>query len=115
LTRAVVSAEGVQAVVTPSTEPGIVEVFAFSEGNLISHQGFDAGDDAGLKRFAAEALADSEDAVSGGPDEARVVAAYLKRRSAAVEAMRLRSAEDLLQAVERVIGTGDKTNVASLT
>ncbi len=115
LTRAVVSAEGVQAVVTPSTEPGVVEVFAFSEGNLISHGGFDAGDEAGIERFALEALSGSDDAVSGGPDEARVVAAYLRRRSAAVEAVRLRGAADLLEAVGRVVGTDDKPNVASLT
>lgn len=115
LTRAVVSAEGVQVVATPSTEPGIVEVFAFSEGNLISHQGFGADDSTGLRRFAVEALSGSDGAVSGGPDEARVVAAYLKRRSVAVEAVRLRGAEDLLEAVGRVAGSGDKINVASLT
>ncbi|MDQ4106885.1 MAG: exonuclease domain-containing protein, partial [Actinomycetota bacterium] len=115
LTRAVVSAEGVQAVVTPSTEPGIVEVFAFSEGNLISHGGFDAGDSAGLGRFAAEALSGRAGAVFGGADEARVVAAYLKRRSAAVEAMRLRRVEDLMEAVSRVVGADDSANVASLT
>jgi DNA polymerase-3 subunit epsilon len=115
LTRAVVSAEGVQVVATPSTEPGIVEVFAFSEGNLISHQGFGADDSTGLRRFAAEALSGSDGTVSGGPDEARVVAAYLKRRSVAIEAVRLRGAEDLLEAVGRVAGSGDKTNVASLT
>ena len=115
LTRAVVSAEGVQVVVTPSTEPGIIEVFAFSEGNLISHQGFDASDSTGLRRFAAEALSGSGGAVSGGPDEVRVVAAYLKRRSVAVEAVLLHRTEDLLEAVGRVARSGDKTNVASLT
>ncbi len=115
LTRAVVSAEGVQVVATCSTEPGIVEVFAFSDGNLISHEGFDAEDNAGLKRFAAKALADSQDSVSGGPDEARVVAAYLRRRSAAVQAARLRNEGDLLEAVRRVTEAADKPNVASLT
>ena len=115
LTRAVVSAEGVQAVVTPSTEPGVIEVFAFSEGNLISHGGFETEDSAGIKRFAQKALADSEESVSGGPDEARVVAAYLRRRSAKVQAVRLRKDEDLLEAVGQVIGADDKTNVASLT
>lgn len=115
LTRAVVGAEGVQAVVTPSTEPGIVEVFVFSGGNLVSHGGFDVGDSLGLERFAGKALANAGSAVSGGPDEARVVAAYLKRRSAAVEAVGLRSAGDLLVAVERLVGAGDRANVASLT
>jgi hypothetical protein len=36
------------------------------------------------------------------PDEARVVAAYLRRRSATVEAIRLEASRDLLEAVGRV-------------
>ena len=99
LTRAVVSAEGIQAVVTPSTEPGIVEVFTFSEGCLTSHQGFEAGDTVALSKFAEEVLAESENPSPGGSDESRVVAAYLRRRSAAVEAVRLTEAEDLVNAV----------------
>jgi hypothetical protein len=35
-------------------------------------------------------------------DEVRVVAAYLRRRSATVEAVRLRASRDLLEAVGRV-------------
>ncbi len=114
LTRAVVSSEGVQAVVTPSTEPDLVEVFAFSGGRLVSHQGFDAADSKALVGFAGEVLSSEVkttvpgDASSEASDEARVVAAYLRRRSAAVEAVRLEKAGDLLEAVERV-------NVASLT
>ena len=127
LTRAVVSAEGVQAVVAPSTEPGVVEVFALSEGRLVAHKGFEIGDLAGISNFAEEVLARRKEAGSqldtasepdAGPhpsptsDEARVVAAYLRRRSAVVEAVRLRGARDLLEAVRRVAAAGD--GVASL-
>jgi DNA polymerase III subunit epsilon len=107
LTRAVVSAEGLQAVVAASTEPGVVEVFALSEGRLVAHRGFGVGDVAGLSGFAAEVLAGCEEGGHGaggrGSDEARVVAAYLRRRSAAIEAVRLREARDLLGAVGRVV------------
>ncbi len=146
LTRAVVSAEGVQAVVAPSTEPGVVEVFVLSEGRLVAHRGFDTGDLAGLSGFAEEVLAWQEgeirvasesepsiadedfqpkagepetgrhpasevgvafDSKSSGAtptsDEARVVAAYLRRRQATVEAVRLQASRDLLEAVGRVV------------
>jgi excinuclease UvrABC nuclease subunit len=104
LTRAIVSAEGVQAVVAPSTEPGMIEVFAFSEGRLIAHKGFEPEDAAGLSLFAEGVLAGYDDFVAGGEgaDEARVVSAYLRRRRVDVEAVRLRSAADLVAAVERV-------------
>jgi DNA polymerase-3 subunit epsilon len=115
LTRAVVSAEGVQAVVTLSTEPGLVEVFTFSEGRLVSHRGFGANDTAEVSRFAKEALSESEKPCAGGPDESRVVAAYLRRRSAAVEAVQLRNAEDLLDAVRRFVDNEAGANVASLS
>ncbi len=115
LTRAVVSAEGVQAVVTPSTEPELVEVFAFSEGRLISHKGFEANDAAEISRFAKTMLSESEKPPAGGPDESRVVAAYLRRRSAAVEAVQLKSEEDLLEAVKQFVNNEDNANVASLT
>ena len=113
LARAVVSADGVQAVVTTSTEPGVVEVFILSRGRLVAHEGFEAGDLAGLARFAEGALARCEEAGDLGPDgretgvEARVVAAYLKRRSAAIEAVHLRGAGDLLEAAGRVAGTAE--------
>lgn len=113
LTRAVVSAEGVQAVVTPSTEPGLIEVFAFSGGRLISHQGFEADDVAEISRFAKAALSESEKPSAGGPDESRVVAAYLRRRSAAVEAVQLGCEADLLEAVKQFVE--NEPNVASLT
>jgi excinuclease UvrABC nuclease subunit len=48
LARAVVSAEGVQAVVAPSTEPGVIEVFVLLGGRLVAHRGFEAADTAGL-------------------------------------------------------------------
>ncbi|HZC19332.1 MAG TPA: exonuclease domain-containing protein, partial [Rubrobacteraceae bacterium] len=87
LTRAIVSAEGVQAVVAPSTEPGMIEVFAFSEGRLIAHKGFEPEDAAGLTLFAEGVLAGYDDFVAGGEgaDEARVVTAYLRRRRVDVE------------------------------
>jgi len=111
LTRAVVSAEGLQAVVAASTEPGVVEVFVLSEGRLVAHEGFEVGDLAGLSSFAEEVLARREEAGppddGGGSDEARVVAAYLRRRSAAIEAVRLEGAKDLLTAAGRVAGTAE--------
>jgi DNA polymerase III subunit epsilon len=106
LSRAVVSAEGVQAVVAPSTEPGVIEVFVLCGGRLVAHRGFESGDAAGLARFAGEVLAGSGDNGSRpdkeGSNEARIVAAYLRRRSTAVEAVRLKEARDLLKAAERV-------------
>jgi DNA polymerase-3 subunit epsilon len=104
LSRAVVSAEGVQAVVAPSTEPGVIEVFILQSGRLISHRGFEPNDATGLTRFAGEALA--RPATNGsnreGSNEARIVAAYLRRRSTVVEAVRLKEAQDLLKVAERV-------------
>jgi DNA polymerase III subunit epsilon len=129
LTRAVVGAEGLQAVVAASTEPGIVEVFALSEGRLVAHEGFEAGDVAGLSSFAERVLARCEEAGhwDGGEvgvdprssdatptsDEARVVAAYLRRRSAAIEAVRLRETRDLLEAIEGVAGTAEAGAISS--
>ena len=110
LTRAVVNAEGVQAVVAASTEPEVVEVFALSEGRLVAHRGFGSGDLAGITGFAEEVLArcEGEDGHQARTaDEARVVAAYLRRRSAAMEAVRLRGARDLLEAVGRVMGDAE--------
>jgi len=108
LTRAVVSAEGMQAVVAPSTEPGVIEVFVLSGGRLISHQGFDPGDTEAMTRFASEVL-DGYEASNGSADpdatsdEIRVVMAYLRRRKAAVKAVRLREAGDLVSAVGQVV------------
>jgi excinuclease UvrABC nuclease subunit len=104
LSRAVVSAEGVQAVVAPSTEPGVLEVFILSGGRLLAHRGFEPGDANGLTRFAGEALAEARQNGSGreGSNEARIVAAYLRRRSTAVEAVRLEEARDLLMVAQRV-------------
>ncbi|MDQ3639633.1 MAG: DEDD exonuclease domain-containing protein [Actinomycetota bacterium] len=109
LTRHVTTAEGVQAVIVPSTEPGMVEVFALSQGRLVAHKGFEPGDATGLALFATEVLTDHVDdpstAAAGsreGVDEARVVAAYLRRRQVEVEAVRLREPRDLLDAARRV-------------
>jgi DNA polymerase III subunit epsilon len=106
LSRAVVSAEGVQAVVAPSTEPGVIEVFVLQAGRLISHRGFEPGDTRGLTRFAGEALARPAPSETPpgkrGSNEARIVAAYLRRRSTVVEAVRLREAQDLLKVAQRV-------------
>ncbi len=123
LTRAVVSAEGVQAVVAPSTEPGLFEVFALRNGRLVGHGSFEAEDRGGLSRFAEEALSSpdlSEHRSPGGhgpsnpSDEARVVAAYLRRRQVPVEAVRLREVSDLLAVVERLLEAEDAADVASL-
>jgi DNA polymerase III subunit epsilon len=108
LTRAVVGAEGIQAVVAPSTEPGIVEVFALSGGRLVAHSGFEPGDAAGLTLFAEEVLAGQDDnaALAGGgsANEARIVSAYLRRRQVDVEAVRLRESADLSAVAVRVSG-----------
>ncbi len=106
LARSIVSAEGVQAVVSPSTEPGIVEVFVLSNGRLVAHRGFEPSDAEGLELFAGETLDGHGDAtsLSGSvkADEARVVASYLKRQGQPVEAVRLAEAGDLAAAVLRV-------------
>jgi DNA polymerase III subunit epsilon len=106
LSRAVVSAEGVQAVVAPSTEPGVVEVFILREGRLISHRGFEPKDTRGLIGFAGEALArpapNGSESGKQKSNEARIVAAYLRRRSTVVEAVQLREARDLLKVAESV-------------
>ena len=106
LSRAVVSAEGVQAVVAPSTEPGMIEVFILSSGRLVAHQGFEPRDTGELSRFAEGVLAKPAENGSRpdreGSNEARIVAAYLRRRSTVVEAVRLKEAGDLLKVAERV-------------
>ncbi len=106
LSRTLVDAEGVQAVVAPSTEPGVIEVFILCAGRLVAHRGFDPDDARGLARFAEEALArplkNGSRSEKEGANEARIVAAYLRRRQAVVEAVRLREARDLLKAAERV-------------
>ena len=129
LARAVVSADGVQAVVAASTEPGLVEVFVLSGGRLVAHEGFEAGDLAGLSSFAEGALARCEEeppgqrGAAGGAvdlgssdatpasDEARVVSAYLRRRTAAIEAVRLQEARDLLEAARRVAGGAEEGGI----
>jgi excinuclease UvrABC nuclease subunit len=105
LTRAAVSAEGVQAVVAPSTEPGMIEVFALSDGRLVAHAGFEPDDTLGLTRFAQEALSRIDPPLNGkGVDEARVVAAYLRRRQIHIDAVRLWTPGDLVETVEKVAG-----------
>ncbi len=106
LARSVVSGEGAQAVVAPSTEPGIIEVFVLTDGRLVAHRGFEADDRVGLTLFAREALERYEKMSPDGrkgSNEARIVAAYLRRRSGVVEAVRLGEAADLLRAAERVV------------
>ncbi len=106
LARSVVNGDGAQAVVAPSTEPGVIEVFVLSEGRLVSHRGFEAGDTDALTRFAEEALERQRalpDSGKEGSNEARIVAAYLRRRSGVVEAVRLGAAADLVRAAERVV------------
>jgi DNA polymerase III subunit epsilon len=106
LSRAVVSADGVQAVVAPSTEPGVIEVFILQAGRLIAHRGFEPGDTTGLTRFAGEALArpaeNGSHSNKEGSNEARIVVAYLRCRSTVVEAVHLREAQDLLEVAETV-------------
>ena len=103
LARAVVSAEGVSAVVASSTEPGVIEVFAFCGGRLVAHQGFEPENASGLALFTKEVLA-GHNVTSGGDGaaEARVVASYLKRRQVHVEAVPLLGATELVNAAGRV-------------
>ncbi len=105
LARAVMNFEGVSALITPSIEPGLVEVFALAGGRLVAHKGFEPLDAAGLALFAEEVLTGHDVAVSPGGegvDEARVVAAYLKRHRADVEVVRLSSSADLVDAARRL-------------
>ena len=107
LSRTVVGSEGVQAVVAPSTEPGVIEVFILCAGRLVAHRGFEPADATGLERFADEVLARPQEGNGSrtekeASNEARIVAAYLRRRHAVVEAVRLSEARDLLEAAERV-------------
>jgi DNA polymerase-3 subunit epsilon len=110
LARAAISAEGVMAVIAPSTEPGIVEVFALSGGRLVAHEGFEPADETGLKLFARGVLvAQGSSSPNGdGTDEARVVAAYLRRQGQTIEAVRLGEAGDLLAAVRRAAPEPDE-------
>src|SRR5215218_1181069 len=106
LSRTVVDAEGVQAVVAPSTEPGVIEVFILCAGRLVAHRGFEPDDAAGLARFADEVLARPQEngtrIEKEGSNEARIVAAYLRRRQAVVEAVSLKEARDLIKVAQRV-------------
>jgi DNA polymerase III subunit epsilon len=103
LVRTLVSAEGTTAVVAPSTEEGVIEAFILSEGRLVAHKGFATEDEVGLAAFEAEALAGRYGTgVKNGADEARVVAAYLRRRSGVVEAGRIRGVGDLVNVARRV-------------
>ena len=83
----------------------MIEVFILQAGRLIAHRGFEPGDATGLTRFAAEALARPAQNGSGkeGSNEARIVAAYLRRRQAFVEAVRLKEARDLPKVAGRVV------------
>src|SRR5215217_1686896 len=113
LTRALASAEYAQAVVTPSTEPGIVEIFAFSEGRLVAHKGFEPEDAPGLTLFARSVLNHCDDALSyESVDEARVVAAYLRRRRVDAEVVPLREAADLVDAVGKVAERAAKVDAS---
>ena len=91
---------------TSSSMWGVIEVFILCEGRLVAHRGFDPGDASGLARFAEEVLARPRENGSRsekeGTNEARIVAAYLRRRQAVVEAVRLKEARDLLEVAERV-------------
>jgi DNA polymerase-3 subunit epsilon len=114
LTRAAVGSEGVQAVVAPSTEPGIIEIFALSGGCLVGHKGFEPENEAGIILFAEEVLKGQDEPApptgGGGADEARIVTAYLRRRQVDIEAVRLRQPADLVGAVSRVDGRAARTN-----
>lgn len=103
LARTLGASGALQAAVAPSTEPGMVEVFAFGSGALLAHRSFEAGDERGLRGFAARVGSSRGEGASGGVDEARVVLAYLRRRSGLVEIVGLEpGGEELIQAARRV-------------
>jgi excinuclease UvrABC nuclease subunit len=109
LARSVVRAEGVSAVVAPSTEPGMIEAFALAEGRLVAHSGFEPHDATGLTAFARGVLAGRPSEPQGrrSADEARIVAAYLRRRQVPVEAVRLDEepgVEGLISTARRIAG-----------
>ncbi|WP_119066127.1 DEDD exonuclease domain-containing protein [Rubrobacter indicoceani] len=102
-TGTLVSSEGLQAIVAPSTEPDTFEVFVLSGGRLVSHEGFSSSDEAGVRSFAARAVADGGRLLSGeqGKSEARVVASYLRRRASFFETAPLADGSGLFGLVER--------------
>nr|MDQ3386263.1 hypothetical protein [Actinomycetota bacterium] len=82
-------------------------------------------DKAGLSSFAQGVLSqkeagsehrktDPEKEEISASDEARVVAAYLRRRQAVIEASRMRCVGDLLELVERLEKTEGEPDVAAL-
>lgn len=114
LARTVMDADGIRAAVSPSTEPGVVEVFILRCGRLVAHEGFEATDEAGITAFAAAINTSKDNGDSDGVDEAQVVAAYLRRRQAPFEVAVTVDKEELLAIVRRVMGYCGETNVASL-
>ncbi|MGI8649343.1 MAG: DEDD exonuclease domain-containing protein [Rubrobacter sp.] len=102
-TRTLVSSEGLQAIVAPSTEPEVFEVFVLSGGRLVAHEGFTTTDSVAIREFASGAIEDGGRALTGeqGTGEARVVAAYLRRRAAFLEAAPLTEVEGLVGLIEK--------------
>lgn len=84
LARTLVSAEGLQAIVAPSTEPDVLEVFVISGGRLVAHESFGTDDREGVSKFASRAVGKERENRAGAKmkavNEARVVASYLRRR-----------------------------------
>ena len=114
MVRTLESAEGLQAVVAPSTEEGVIEAFILSEGRLVAHRGFASDDEEGLSSFAEEALAGHRgNGVRDGAYEARVVAAYLRRRPGVVEAVGMREAADLVKVARKVSEAVEEGGVES--
>ncbi|BBL80696.1 hypothetical protein RxyAA322_25500 [Rubrobacter xylanophilus] len=97
LTRVLGTSTTPLAAVAPSTESGMVEVFAFAGGALLAHGSFEVEDERGLRGFAARARKVRRS--GSGVDEARVVLSYLRRRSGLVEVSGL---DELVAAVRRV-------------
>lgn len=101
-TRTLIRSEGLQAIVAPSTEPDIFEVFVLSGGRLVAHEGFAPSDAAGIRKFAARAGKNGA-SLSGeqGMGEARVVAAYLRKKEPLFEAEPLTDGAALVRLVEK--------------
>lgn len=104
-TKTLVSSEGLQAVVAPSTEPDVFEVFVLSGGRLVAHEGFTTTDPEAIREFASGAIEDGGRSLTGeqGAGEARVVAAYLRRRAAFFEAASLARSEELVGLFQRAV------------
>ncbi|TCJ16035.1 DEDD exonuclease domain-containing protein [Rubrobacter taiwanensis] len=104
LARSVLDGGCVRAAVCPSPEPERVEVFVLNRGRLIAHRSFGAGEEEEMRRLAGRALKAPAGEKGSPADEARIVAAYLRRHYPAVEVIPLLEPGDLPAAARQILG-----------